>query len=372
MTFLGQKPAPGWEFVSLEHSRKFASFELGRKLPSITLAPRARQVADVRYDGQSHVLVVAPVKGGGYCYSWRGPYLGSECRLAQGGHQPIDAHVPGDASGPIVLYGTFTPADAATLQVRFQDGTTNRIRAVWVTAPIDAGFFLYKLSSENRRPGHEPVAVELIDGNGKLLASQKLPVQPRVAHTRYEIPGFGNMVLPSSAIFSRRRLLFETTATLIKRATSSSPGGVEHTRVGLWIAPERGGGSCYWYGSSVIVGGMAPGISSACTTESPSRRPAFLNPNFGDGTICCWAGANVTRVELRYEDGARTELRTKQGYLLYAIPRSHYARGHRLDRIVSYSPSGEEVTSRAYPTDRPGMYPCTKPSKEIAGTRLCP
>ena len=80
----------------------------------------------------------------------------------------------------------------------------------------------------------------------------------------------------------------------------------------------------------------------------------------------------MTRVELRYQDGDRTELHRKQGYLLYAVPLRHFARRHRLEEIVSYDRTGRVLSTRTLPVDRPGLYPCTDPTVNIDGVRMCP
>jgi hypothetical protein len=54
--------------------------------------------------------------------------------------------------------------------VRFEDGTSTRIPLVWVTPPIDAGFFVYELPKKHWKIGTRPVAFVVEDAKGKELA----------------------------------------------------------------------------------------------------------------------------------------------------------------------------------------------------------
>ena len=79
----------------------------------------------------------------------------------------------GDASGPILFDGYFTIANAERLQVTYQDGRRDTVPFAWVTSPIRAGFFVYDLAT-HRHPGQRPVALTLLDANGKSLSRQRM------------------------------------------------------------------------------------------------------------------------------------------------------------------------------------------------------
>jgi hypothetical protein len=368
VNFFSANKGPSWAFVSYERSAKLAQFFSGVKRPGITLAAPARQITVVRFEGRDHALVVAPLKGGSYCYSWRGPYLSGNCLTSRPSpaSKQIDVQVPGDGSGPIDLYGSFVQSAGATLEVSFQDGATAQIPAVWVSAPISAGFFLYNIPSAHRRAGHVPISLSLLDGNGHVLASAKLPtfVGARAKRIFRNVPGFGLEDIPPEAIYARRQLLFQaTTTTILHLATGVT---TRRQRVGLWIAPSTSGGTCMWEGSF-----MSGGISG-CGQGPQLRSPLAIAPNFYEDTLCCQVGAGVARIELRFRDGDRIELHPKQTYILTAIPLRHFTRGHRLDEEVAYNRAGKVLATRTIQTNKPGMYPCAKPNVLIDGVKMCP
>ena len=91
-------------------------------------------------------------------------------------------------------------------------------------------------------------------------------------------------------------------------------------------------------------------------------------------TLCCAVAEGVANVELRNEDGERTELEPVGAFLLYVIPPKHYPRGHRLEAVVWRDASAREVASRTVETNRPGIYPCSKKEeRELGyGHTICP
>ena len=103
--------------------------------------------------------------------------LGSETRRVVG---------RSDAAG-----GATTPMPAATsseddqpphhlTEVEFEDGSSSRIPTTWVSAPIDAGFFLYAVPAAHSAKGHCPEAVTLRDGDGAAVERASLPFGPRL------------------------------------------------------------------------------------------------------------------------------------------------------------------------------------------------
>jgi hypothetical protein len=363
--FFAAKKGPSWEFVSFERQHKLDALLYGINTPVITLASPARQITNVRYDGRDHLLVVAPLKGGGFCSAWRGPYLSSGCLLSRTGPNAtrIDVHLPGDGSGPIALYGSFFQPAGTQLEVSFQDGSTEQITVTWVSPPISAGFFLYKIPPTHRPAGHRPDALSLLDSSGRIVAHAKLGTYftpPR--RTTHEIPGFGLVPVPPAAIYAQRRRLFGVTITTF---ASGRPGTVRSQRIGLWTAPTANGSTCMWEGSTTSGG------TFGCGFRAPSPTPLPIRPDFFEDTLCCQVGAAVARIELRFQDGDRIQLYPKQTFILAAIPLRHFQHGHRLAEELAYSASGKLLATRTIPTNRPGMYPCAKPNITIDGVTLC-
>jgi hypothetical protein len=126
-----------------------------------------REVGRFDFGGSTRTLWVAPAKNGGFCSLWL-PQGGGGCStsgkplstgaLLRGG---FPEWVNGDAAG-----------SAADVVIRFSDGTTVHPRIVWVSAPIDAGFFAYEVPAEKQTSRAHVTAVDAYDRDGRLLAHQ--------------------------------------------------------------------------------------------------------------------------------------------------------------------------------------------------------
>ena len=143
--------------------------------PRIVLTAPARRIALIEWNGL-RPLLVAPTKGGGFCVSLSGAYGGTGCipGSARRHGSGLSPGLVGDASGPIAFNGTFFNARGIRLEVRYQDGHRNTIPVIWVNAPINAGFFVYKIPTNQRHPGHRPVKISLFSATGTLLVKQHL------------------------------------------------------------------------------------------------------------------------------------------------------------------------------------------------------
>jgi RNA polymerase sigma-70 factor, ECF subfamily len=67
------------------------------------------------------------------------------------------------------LGGSFFQSEAERVQVSYADGTSDQIRFVWVSEPISAGFFLYRVPNAHRSSAARPISVELYDESGDVL-----------------------------------------------------------------------------------------------------------------------------------------------------------------------------------------------------------
>jgi hypothetical protein len=83
----------------------------------------------------------------------------------QGGVAP-DGEILG---GPVLIAGSTGLERADSLVLRFQDGDTVSIPLVWVTAPIDTGFFVYGVPERHWQAGHLPTTLTLRDAEGHEL-----------------------------------------------------------------------------------------------------------------------------------------------------------------------------------------------------------
>jgi hypothetical protein len=323
----------------------FGSMEVGapRGMAPGVLPHEARRITSVRFDGKEHVLYAAPTKSGGYCYLWTG--LGGGCRTRHG--RGANAVYTGGMVGPnglIVLETSFLQAQGDRLVMRFEDGATADVPFVWVTAPIDAGFALYRVTDAHRRAATRPVSLALYDAHGKLLARNSIRGPEPLGGPVVHVKGFGPLGTPVDGVWAKAKMLFDLRA----------PNG---QRVGLWVMPKRGGGTCY-----------LTNTGSGCGT---SVVPISLG--FEGARLCCQVAQGIVRVEARFQDGARVALYPKEGYLVWPIPADHYALGHRLVALVGYDASGRVVAHGRVPrpVDQRGIYPCSKPKDLGYGVKMC-
>jgi hypothetical protein len=135
------------------------------------IAGEARAVMDVRLStGKRWVLWVAPTQHGGFCMQ-----IGCDRDRSLPFAPGLVIPGPISASGeilepPVVFEGHTLIQGAATVEVRFEDGENASTPVVWVSQPIDAGFFVYELPPSHWTSGHRPVALVLEDADGNELA----------------------------------------------------------------------------------------------------------------------------------------------------------------------------------------------------------
>ena len=106
--------------------------------------------------------------------------------------------------------GDTTLPKARGIAIRFEDGSFERTPLVWVSKPIDAGFFLYLLPKSHWKPGKRPVAIEVEDARGQRLARDRVGSWFRDAQR-------GGLAPPPKA-FNRLWLLVPFAAALLAAA----------------------------------------------------------------------------------------------------------------------------------------------------------
>jgi hypothetical protein len=201
------------------------------------IASEAREVMTVPLStGESAVLWVAPTRSGGFCLG-----LSTSGRGSGGGGGGCDRDrvlrfSPGlSIPGPVLPDGTITPPvviDGHTLDsratkvgIRYQDGAVAETPVTWVSAPIDAGFFIYEIPKSHWDAGHRPSALILEDADGHELAHAEgfLDEALQAMSGTDERTG-----APGQAIVSEGRELISITTE-------------QGTREALWVAPSTGG-----------------------------------------------------------------------------------------------------------------------------------
>jgi hypothetical protein len=330
--------------------------------PIYVLPHQARRITSVRIDGKERVLWVAPMRQGGFCYQWSGPIgflrsglIGSCHPADQRGFLPSGLEWSGilGPRGVTILGGSFTSAAAARIVIAYADGRKSEIPFVWINAPINAGFFLYRIPDAHRRRGHLSVAITLLDSSNRVIYRERTfagrpPLRVAADLVRRRITGYGSMMVPAQAKFSDRRQLFAWRA----------PDGAQ---IGLWIAPERGGGTCFWTDRA-----------SGCSVSTASTLALTLKRRLRHVDLCCLVATNVARVVAHFQDGEQIDLAAKDGYLLWPIPARHYPPGHRLDELDAYDASGSLIESHPVVTNVRALYPCSKPKNYGYGLTMCP
>ncbi|MFL5953908.1 MAG: hypothetical protein ACJ76I_07355 [Gaiellaceae bacterium] len=347
---------PVIDFGKAQHGTRhevngMGSMEVGapRGMAPGVLPHRTRRITAVRIDGKVHVLSVAPTKRGGFCFQWSN-YVGG-CRADR--HDRFASRIEAGGSvgpkGMLILAGSFFQQRGDRLVMTFKDGATADVPFVWVTAPIDAGFYLYRVPDAHRRIAARAVSLALYDAGGKLLDREPiLGPEPLPGHGEVvrHVRGFPPLPVRADGVWSKRRLLFDL------RADNGA-------RIGLWVYPLRGGGQCFVTNSA-----------SGCGKTSAE---GLLALGFGGTRLCCGVSPRIVRVEARFQDGDRISLYPKEGYLIFPIPERHFPLGHRLVATIGFDAAGRAIARGRIPrpADQAGIYPCKTPKSLGYGVKRC-
>ena len=324
------------------------------------IADEAREVMEVPLStGENAVMIAAPTRSGGFCLelSTNGPARGGGggCdrdrlgRFSPGLSIPEMSPDGAIERAPVVIDGSTLVASAAKVAIVYQDGQVGNAPVVWVSKPIDAGFFVYEVPRQHWAAGHRPVRLVLEDDDGHELARKDLP---------WPSPPVQQDGVPTDAIASQRRELM---------AITSEQG----TREALWVAPSRTGGVCHWLTTDGRAGRSAGCSAGGAATPADELAVGLLSgaaPILFDGEV----GAHVATVELRYQDGDVQRVQPVEGFVLAEVPSRHWPKGHRLDAIVALDASGRAIARQPFDTETPGTYPCTKPVELGHGVAACP
>lgn len=175
--FGSAEPAPeriqrDFDFLR-EHTAEASSTFGG---PKYTTDGPAREVMRVNIDGEARPLWVVPTREGGFCY--RLHFLGS-C-LTPDNKQERSIGVGGlatrDGAGLQWLAGNVSDDAVQEVELIYQDGERVRLPFVWVSPPINAGFYAYDVPEPHEQPGHLPIALIGRDHDGKAVAHSCLRV----------------------------------------------------------------------------------------------------------------------------------------------------------------------------------------------------
>jgi hypothetical protein len=149
-------------------------------------AGETRRVATFANGSHRYVLYVAPSKQGGFCEDFVNLFGG--CRQTRtlpagapsGGPDEINPF----AIGPLgnmssentaaILGGDLLVPPGTSLSIEFADGSSAEIPIVFVSPPIDAGFFLYSVPAEHIPEGHQATYLTARDEHGQIVAKARI------------------------------------------------------------------------------------------------------------------------------------------------------------------------------------------------------
>lgn len=174
VSFSHSKPAPN------EVKKSFLDLAMGAP-PAFApgaIADEARTVGTFVVNGHRRHLWVVPTRRGGYCWAFGRNMLGCRATIADRkgalGVSWTAAHEP--TTGwfvPAELVGDITARRAASLTVRYADGTRTSVPFVWVSKPIAAGFFAFDIPKGHLFAPHRVTALVLGDATGGQLGIQR-------------------------------------------------------------------------------------------------------------------------------------------------------------------------------------------------------
>jgi hypothetical protein len=176
INFGASKPAPALV------RRDFASLTFGvpPALDPQAIASQTRAVTEFRIGGHRRTLWVAPTRRGGFCWQLEKSYGGCFDRrrdirpLVSVSYIGASADFPGSQI-PARIEGVVTSTRAARLTVEFRDGTVKDVPFVFVSKPIDAGFFVWTVPREHQGLRRSIRALTARDPDDKIVARATLP-----------------------------------------------------------------------------------------------------------------------------------------------------------------------------------------------------
>jgi len=163
---------PFWDQPAAPQSVQLQFYSLNLGAPP-GMSPRAaagetRKVGRFVFGGSSHTLWVAPAKNGGFCSLWL-PAGGGGCSTSG---KPLSTGALLRLGVPEWITGDATAPEVSDVVIRFSDGSAVHPRIVWVSAPIDAGFFAYDVRPGEQSARRHVTAVDAYDRRGTLVQHQ--------------------------------------------------------------------------------------------------------------------------------------------------------------------------------------------------------
>jgi hypothetical protein len=331
-----------------------------------TIPGQARRIMTAVFNGHRHVLYVAPTRDGGFCFQWTTamgscappkhprPLPGAPAGVPAGSLATLGAGMQETRGGPPgIVIGYLIAGKAKTVEAQFAGGGSVLLPITWVSAPINAGFFVYEVPAAHRTRATAVRAIVARDSSGKVVARESFPLEsPLDRDTARRLPDGTLVSLPRRAEVAKARKLISF------RASNGS-------MVWLWVMPAQGGGRCYVFNQG-----------SGCLLPRFQKKAMAMADGLSIGTrrVLFWAQLKpvVAEVELRYQDGTVEHVKPVDGFILHEVGPSHYAPGHRLKTAVGLDAQAAVVASHPFTPNAHGTYPCEKPVARGYGVKSCP
>jgi hypothetical protein len=185
--------------------REFADLAIGAP-PTMNPQVIPNQTRRVIFDtGQrEHELFVTPTKRGGFCYTLKGAYGGCQRNGGAADRTPpltltyMAGAKPGEPFRIQHVGGTVLDGRITRVTIEFNDGSETDVRFVWISAPINAGFFAYDLPRDRQEEARGPRSVVARAADGTIIH--------RDGDFRYEGPGVTQGPPPVSSTPAGRNL----------------------------------------------------------------------------------------------------------------------------------------------------------------------
>ena len=196
--FSHSKPAPNIV------KKQFADLTLGAP-PRFAVgvqAAKAREIGAFTIRGRRSHVWVAPAKEGGFCVMFergfggctpRGPRRRILSAAFSGGAR--DGQWIGEVGGWIA-----TRAPKARIEIEYADGSHDEVPYIYVSRPIAAGFFWFRLPKGHETSKTRLVDVAVLDGTGRRLTHERFqypPTRPRLPLATGQPPSYVPRELPA-------------------------------------------------------------------------------------------------------------------------------------------------------------------------------
>jgi hypothetical protein len=290
---------------------------------------------------------------------------------------PVEMRSCGEplAKGPFVIIGTQRGSYAGQRSVlprgkvvgkpiawqlvgRARSGAT-RVRIVYADGthhdlPLaNGGWFMYSVPAAHTWPGAAPIRFDVLSATGARLGTRGDPFALKPVMSHFAVP------TPASI-------------RLLERATLPNGGGT----VAIWIGRTAAGHQCFrhlrngtthsfpvwWCMDFVGAYGFEPDGKHAPVQWDLGLVNEGSHPvGFGYAYATGWVAPTISRLTVRFQGGASSDIPLHEGFFLYVVPPAHWPAGHRPSILEARAPDGRLVYRRFLYPRQHCIYPGRDP-----------